>query len=196
MSRGSSSISIAPEEEVVNHKSLDVNSKASIEPKIQLNNGSQLDSRLTKAVPMQTNTIQQITGPSSQQQAQPSTSQTQSLPSVISRLNLLNAGKAVPFSEYTRTHQDFTVKANNNSATTPFGPLCKITCLSARIRNQQLWESYVGSQVVHFSLCAKYVLICSIDGNIRFLDIKNGVLVLPILKLITPAIQSVFVSMN
>lgn len=55
------------------------------------------------------------------------------------------------------------------------------------------WETYIGSPVVNFSLCAKFVLICSKDCTVRFLDVRNGTPVLPILHMPSPVIQSVFV---
>jgi protein HIRA/HIR1 len=70
-----------------------------------------------------------------------------------------------------------------------------VNCTSVKNARNQLWEIFIGSPVVNFCLCAKYALFCSSDGNIRFVDIKSGVLVLPVLKLFTPAIQSVFVSL-
>lgn len=85
-------------------------------------------------------------------------------------------------------------QAVNNNASTTFGPLCKVECAFGKHQRNTLWEMYVGSPVVNFSLSAKYVLICSQDGTIRFVDIKNGILTLPVIKLFSPAILSVFVS--
>lgn len=55
------------------------------------------------------------------------------------------------------------------------------------------WETYIGSPVVNFSLCAKYVLICSKDSTIRFLNVRTGTPALPILHMPSPVIISVFV---
>lgn len=57
-----------------------------------------------------------------------------------------------------------------------------------------MWEIFIGSPVVNVCLSSKYVLACSIDGTLRFLDIQTGILVLPIVKLPTAAVQCSFVS--
>lgn len=195
MLRGPSSVNSTIIEDSISNQPVELNAKSSVEPKISLNNGGQIDARLTKAPPTKTTSIPSVVKSSVQSLSQASSSQATAFPTNMSRLNLLNAGTAVPFSQaIVKTHQNYVVKAINNNATTPFGQLCKVTCTSSSGANNQLWETYVGSQVVSFCLCAKYVLICSIDGTIRFIDIKSGVLVLPIMKMFTPAIQSVFVS--
>lgn len=56
-----------------------------------------------------------------------------------------------------------------------------------------MWEIFIGSPVVNVCLSSKYVLACSIDGTLRFLDIQTGILVLPIVKLPTAAVQCSFV---
>lgn len=50
----------------------------------------------------------------------------------------------------------------------------------------------IGSPVVKFELCAKYVLVCSINGTIRFLNTETGTPLLPILHMPSPVIQAVF----
>lgn len=65
--------------------------------KIPVNNG-QLDNRLTKAAPMKTNSVPKISKVQLQQQPQQQTDA--AIPNPIpsmSRLNMLNVGKAVPF---------------------------------------------------------------------------------------------------
>lgn len=46
---------------------------------------------------------------------------------------------------------------------------------------------------MNFCLCAKFVLICSKDCTLRFLDIRNGTAIFPILHMPSPVIQCVFV---
>lgn len=72
--------------------------------------------------------------------------------------------------------------------------MCKLFCCLANSPNKPIWEIFVGSPVVNFCLSPNYVLACSFDGTLRFLDIKTGILVLPIVKLPTAAVQCGFVS--
>lgn len=77
------------------------------------------------------------------------------------------------------------------------GQLCKISCTSTtNTPLKQHWEMFVGSPVVIFCLCAKYVITCSIDGTIRFLNIRNGILVLPTIKIPTAGVQCAFVRIH
>lgn len=83
-------------------------------------------------------------------------------------------------------------KVQNNFTSTAAGPICKVIGFGSNKLPE--WETYIGSPVVNFSVCAKYVLICSKDCTVRFLDIRKGTPVLPILHMPSPVIQSVFVS--
>lgn len=84
----------------------------------------------------------------------------------------------------------FKFQVKNGFMQTQAGPLSKIT---GTMTSSQ-WETYIGSPVVNFCLCAKYILICSLDCTLRFLDIRNGTPILPTLHMAKPAIQCVFVS--
>lgn len=107
------------------------------------------------------------------------------------RQNNITAGKAVPYTAVaTKVHSNVQIKVQNNFTTTPLGPICKLTSSSP----DHPWETYIGSPVVNFCLCAKYVLVCSLDCTLRFLDLRNGTSVMPILHIPGAAIQSVFVS--
>lgn len=83
--------------------------------KTVLSNG-QLDNRLTKTVPIKSASV--TTLPKSQAAQQPLTRpQTESLPlptHTMTRLNMLNAGKAVPFTKpNVKLHADFKVKVGH-----------------------------------------------------------------------------------
>lgn len=84
----------------------------SLAVKIPVNNG-QLDSRLTKALPIKTNSVPKISKVLLQQQPQQQQIDA-SIPhpiQMMSRLNMLNVGKAVPFSQaIVKTHGDYLVK--------------------------------------------------------------------------------------
>lgn len=163
------------------------------EPQKPVLSNGQLDNRIKKTVPIKSASI--TTLPKSQAAQQPESSP---LPTHnMTRLNMLNAGKAVPFTKQNvKQYADFKVKATNGFVNTAYGPLCKMECTSVKSPSNVFWEFFIGSPVVNFCLSAKYALICSCDGSIRFVDIKTGVLVLPALKLFTPAVQCVFVSSN
>lgn len=126
-------------------------------------------------------------------------------------LKNVTAGKATPYTKVeVKMHGDFQVKVRcaenqsktnlnisicfqvqNNFTTTPAGPICKVTGMYANKSPE--WETYIGSPVVNFCLCSKYVLLCSKDCTVRFLDVRNGTAVLPILHMPSPVIQCVFV---
>lgn len=78
----------------------------------------------------------------------------------------------------------------NGLVHTQAGNISKVT--RKTVHNQ--WDTYIGSPVVNFGVCAKYVLICCLDCSVRFLDIRNGTPILPTLHMPKPVVQSVFVS--
>lgn len=151
-------------------------------------NGFQMDVRLTKIAPIRTASIG-INLSSTNAAAVPSTSAPEDIPV---RLRIANAGKAVPYQTLVeKLVGNHRVEILNGDVRTAYGPLTKVTCVTAKTKS---WELFVGSPVVNFSVCAKYVLICCLDGTIQFIDIKSGVAVLPKLKMLSPAVQCVFVS--
>lgn len=153
-------------------------------------NGFQLDSRLTKVAPIKSASIGTTSSSPNAKSAVP-TSASADLPV---RLIMSNAGKAVPFKNLVeKVNANNRVEILNGNVSTAYGPLAKITCSSAKTK---AWELFVGSPIVNFSLCAKYALICCLDGTIQFIDIRTGVAVLPKLKMLSPAVQCVFVSSN
>lgn len=75
-----------------------------------------------------------------------------------------------------------------------FGPLSKLSAVNST--RATVWEIFIGSAVNKFCVSANYVLTCSVDGTLRFLDIKTGALLMPIIKLSCIAVQCSFVSNN
>lgn len=82
------------------------------------------------------------------------------------------------------------VQVLNDSASTPIGSLAKITCntVLAPGNAKRNWETHIDSSVVCFACCSKYVLTCSIDFSIRFLDATCGTLLLPVMCLSSPVV--------
>ncbi|XP_037920410.1 protein HIRA homolog [Hermetia illucens] len=166
------------------------NSSKTITPEGQ----AHLDNRLTKApytssAPARSSAISR-SQPSSSQNAQ---NITERKPTGPTRLNVGQTVKSggASSSEYVKQVSDFRVHVHNGNVTTTLGPLSKVTCWALGA-NEKLWETLIGSPIVNFSLCAKYVLLCSQDGTIRFLHIRTGINALPILHLATAATQCAF----
>lgn len=82
------------------------------------------------------------------------------------------------------------VQVHNDSIKSPIGALAKITCSSviAPGSTKKHWELHIDAPVVCFSCCAKFVLVCSVDSSIRFIDSTSGTLLLPVLSLSSPVI--------
>lgn len=147
-----------------------------------------LDNRLTKQAPIKSSNMPKPSAPITT-----SSGQTRNDESFPFKLNSVNAGKAVPFKgNHEKTLGEFTVKISNATTNTSFGSLSLITCNNLNNKNE-LWKVNVGSSIVNFCLSQKYVLACSLNGTLRFLDIKTGICVFPVIKLPTAAVQSAFV---
>lgn len=161
-----------------------------------------MDSRLTKAYtipPAQTMIANQTSGSSSPAPQQQQQLQQQIQISVAPKTLTLNGGKAIPLKgSAVKVGGDFRVHIMNDKLNTNFGKLCKVCCYSGGQRgggvDQLIWELFIGSPIVNFSCCTKFVLLCCFDGTIRFLSIKTGILILPVISLPTPAVLSAFVS--
>lgn len=164
---------------------LEINKITSIE-----SNGFQLDSRLTKVAPVKTALIPTNSSCSNATPTE-STSATANIPI---RLTVSSAGKALPYKTRTeKINGNNKVEILNGNVSTAYGPLTKVTCVTTKAKS---WELLIGSPIVNFCMCAKYVLVCCLDGTIQFIDIKTGVAVLPKLKMLSPAVQCVFVSLQ
>lgn len=150
-------------------------------------NGFQLDSRLTKVAPIRSSSI----GTNPNDAATASTSASANIPI---RLIMSNAGKAAPYKALVeKVNGNNRVEVLNGNVSTAFGQLAKVSCVTAKTKS---WELFAGSPIVNFCLCAKYVLVCCLDGTVQFVDIKTGLAVLPKLKMLSPAVQCVFVRSN
>lgn len=150
-----------------------------------------LDNRLTKQAPIKSNNMPKPSAPISTSSSQPKSDESFPL-----KLNSLNAGKAAVLKgNPEKTFAEITVKVSNATTNTSFGSLSQIICNNIH-NKEELWKVNIGSSIVNFSLCQKYVLVCSLNGTIRFLDIKTGICVLPVIKLPTAAVQSAFVNQS
>lgn len=150
-------------------------------------NGFQLDSRLTKMAPIKSSSI----GTNSSIPNETAIASTSAAANVPIRLIMSNAGKAMPYKALVeKVNGNNRVEVLNGNVNTAYGQLAKISCITAKTKS---WELLAGSPIVNFCLCAKYVLICCLDGTIQFVDIKTGLAVLPKLKMLSPVVQCVFV---
>lgn len=150
-----------------------------------------LDNRLTKQAPIKSNNMPKPSAPLTT-----STGQSKSEETFPFKLNSANAGKAVPLKgNHEKTLNEFTVKITNATTNTSFGSLSLIACNNIQSKTE-LWKLNVGSSIVNFCLSQKYVLACSLNGTIRFLDLKTGICVFPVIKLPTAAVQSAFVRLS
>lgn len=107
------------------------------------------------------------------------------------------SGKASPLhGTSVKPMGDYRIQVTNGAVKTGYGPLGKVVAnlLSLPRADKKLWETVVGSPVSSFSVSRKYVLLCTMDGSIRFLDILNGSPVLPIISLTSPVVHSTFSS--
>lgn len=150
---------------------------------------TKLDARLTKRV-----------------LAAPATANLQNIPNtnkeskieqiaVLPRPILLTGGKAVALKGIvTKPSGQLRIQVSNGSCNTAYGPLCKISCLNVTKPDIKIWEIFIGSAAVNISCSFKNVIVCSIDGTLRFFDVSSGILVFPILNLPSPAILCCFVS--
>lgn len=149
-----------------------------------------LDNRLTKQAPIKSNNMPKPSAPLTTPSGQSKSDESFPL-----KLNSVNAGKAVPLKgNHEKTLGEFTVKISNATTNTSFGSLSLIACNNIHNKNE-LWKVNVGSSIVNFCLSQKYVLVCSLNGTLRFLDIRTGICVFPVMKVATAAVQSAFVNL-
>ncbi|XP_075159096.1 histone cell cycle regulator-like protein [Haematobia irritans] len=92
--------------------------------------------------------------------------------------------------EFQKTAMDYRVHVANGWIQTATGPLAKVTAI--RLPNGKLWETFVGSPIVNLNFCTKCVMLCSLDGSMRLLDLQTGSPLLPVITLTTAAIQCAF----
>ncbi|XP_029720254.2 protein HIRA homolog isoform X1 [Aedes albopictus] len=107
------------------------------------------------------------------------------------------SGKATPIQgPSVKALGDYRIQVVNGAVKTGYGPLCRVTVnlLSLPRPDKKLWDTVIGSPVSSFAVSKKYVLLASMDGSIRFLDILNGSPVLPVMSMTSPVIHSTFSS--
>lgn len=90
---------------------------------------------------------------------------------------------------------EFRIQILNDTTATSHGPISKVVCINLILAtDRKIWELVVGSPICSVAMCAKYLLLGSMDGSLRMLDVKIGQLVIPVLSMTSPVIQSSFVS--
>lgn len=150
----------------------------------------QLDLRLTKSLapPAKTITLNMATGKSTCSQ-----NSTKSDCTNITR-NLIAGHSEIITGNFVRTVNELRIQVANSAIKSPYGMLSRVFCISNATPGNTVWEIFLGSSVVNCSACSKHVIICCQDGTVRFINLRTGVLTLPILNMPTSVIQSAFVS--
>lgn len=122
-------------------------------------------------------------------QSKPSTSTSQQTPVVSGKVNVLTG-------TVTKAFGDYRIQVTNGAYKTGYGALCRISghLVSLPRSDKHIWNSVIGSPVVSLALSKKYVVFCSLDGSIRYLDIRTGSPVLPVLSLTSPVVHCTFSS--
>jgi protein HIRA/HIR1 len=111
----------------------------------------------------------------------------------------MTAGKAKALvgGQCVKIANDFRVQVMNDASKTHFGTISRVVCINMtqqQSTDKKVWELVVGSTVTAFSICSKYVLIGAMDGSVRLIHIKTGMLVVPVLNQASPIMLSAFVS--
>lgn len=107
----------------------------------------------------------------------------------------LNAGKAAPLTQGqgSKTVNEFRCQVYNDHISSAHGKICRIICYNLLLQiDKKIWEIFVGSPVCSFAVCSKFVLLCSMDGTVRILDVKTGSFVFPVLHMTSPCVHSTF----
>lgn len=110
----------------------------------------------------------------------------------------MTAGKAqaIVGGQCVKIASDFRVQVMNDANKTQFGTISRVVCINMTLQqtvDKKAWELVVGSTVTAFSVCSKYVLIGALDGSVRLIHIKTGMLVVPVLNQASPIVLSAFV---
>ncbi|KAM7348901.1 histone cell cycle regulator-like protein [Cochliomyia hominivorax] len=92
--------------------------------------------------------------------------------------------------EFQKTALDYRIHVHNGFVPTSNGLLAKVTAY--RLATGKLWEIFVGSPIVNFNFCLKCVMLCSLDGTMRLLDLQTASPLMPIISLTTAAIHCAF----
>lgn len=106
--------------------------------------------------------------------------------------NLLVSGKPDALQNgVSRSVGQYRVVAINNFLKLSSNPIHRVSCFQNDMKTA-LWQNVTSSAVCTFNTCLKYVLVACLDGTVRFLDIRTGCLVLPIMTMATAVVQSAF----
>lgn len=111
----------------------------------------------------------------------------------------MNSGKAASLTggQCVKSSGDFRVQVTNDSYKSAFGTLSRIACTNInpqqQMEDRKIWETTAGAAISSFSVCSKYVLVGAMDGSVRFINIKNGRLVMPVLNQASPILLTGFV---
>lgn len=73
----------------------------------------------------------------------------------------------------------------NETNQTVIGPLTRVTCTMSE---KKVWELHIDSPIVIFNCCSRFIMTCSTDGTIRFIETQSGMLLLPVITLATPVV--------
>ncbi|XP_063701187.1 protein HIRA homolog [Culicoides brevitarsis] len=73
----------------------------------------------------------------------------------------------------------------NETNQTLIGPLTRVTCTMAE---KKIWELHIDSPIVIFNCCSRFIMTCSNDGTLRFIETQSGMLLLPVITLATPVV--------
>lgn len=131
----------------------------------------------------------------------PSTSSTVVRTSNLIPIVKMTSGKALPLvgSQCVKMVNEYRVQVMNDAHKTSFGNLSRVVCMNCSTNQPQgsdrkSWEVLTGSPISSFSVCCKYVLVGAMDGTVRFMHIKDGRLVVPILNQASAILLTAFVS--
>uniref|UniRef100_A0A336MWY4 Protein HIRA n=1 Tax=Culicoides sonorensis TaxID=179676 RepID=A0A336MWY4_CULSO len=97
-----------------------------------------------------------------------------------------DAGNPKPFTgSLFKVVGNLRITVQNKAATTLIGHLTRVTCTLA---DKKKWEIHIDSPVVTFNCCSRFIMACSNDGTLRFIETQSGMLLLPVITLATPVV--------
>ncbi|XP_036343366.1 LOW QUALITY PROTEIN: protein HIRA homolog [Rhagoletis pomonella] len=96
--------------------------------------------------------------------------------------------------EFQKTALDHRVHVHNGYLGTGSGFLAKVTGYNIQrpAQIEKLWEILVGSPIVNLNFCHKHVMLCSMDGTLRLMDMHTGRAKMPVISISSAAVQCTF----